>query len=97
MLAVATGFCLADVTRPAERQWTARLALAGIAAYQAHGAPVLGAVGVTCRFVPTCSRYARAAIERDGLIVGGWRALRRLARCGPWTQAGTRDPVAPVP
>ena len=36
--------------------------------------------------------YSEAVIGRDGAAVGGWRALRRLARCGPWTPEGTSDP-----
>jgi putative membrane protein insertion efficiency factor len=48
-------------------------------------------VGVQCRFTPTCSRYAEAVIVRDGVARGGVKALRRIARCGPWTARGTRD------
>ncbi len=46
----------------------------------------------SCRYVPSCSEYARQAIERYGLIRGGWLALRRLLRCHPWGGAGY-DPV----
>ncbi len=46
----------------------------------------------SCRFTPTCSTYALLAIERHGLIKGGWMALRRLVRCHPWNQGG-HDPV----
>lgn len=91
------GLVIADVMRPPERQWTARLALAGIALYQERASPLLDAVGLTCRFVPTCSRYAKVAVEREGLVVGGWRSLRRVTRCGPWTRAGTPDPVPSAP
>ncbi len=34
-----------------------------------------------CVFTPTCSEYARVAIERHGLIRGGSLAARRLLRC----------------
>lgn len=57
--------------------------------YQLCLSPVLGA---HCRFAPSCSRYAVTAIERHGLRRGGWRALRRLARCHPWHPGGY-DPV----
>jgi putative component of membrane protein insertase Oxa1/YidC/SpoIIIJ protein YidD len=30
-------------------------------------------------------------IERDGVVSGGWKAIARIVRCGPWTPAGTRD------
>lgn len=68
-----------------------RVALAGIHGYQQTLAPIAERAGIRCRFTPSCSRYAEAVIERDGAIIGGWRALKRIARCGPWTPVGTRD------
>lgn len=46
----------------------------------------------TCRFVPSCSQYAVVAITRYGFRKGGWLALKRLAKCGPWHPGGY-DPV----
>lgn len=46
----------------------------------------------SCRFQPTCSQYAFVAIERYGLARGSWLALRRLARCNPFSKGGY-DPV----
>lgn len=46
----------------------------------------------TCRFVPSCSQYAAIAITRYGFRKGGWLALRRLVKCGPWHPGGY-DPV----
>ena len=37
-----------------------------------------------CRFIPTCSQYALAAVEKYGALKGGWLALRRLCRCHPF-------------
>jgi putative membrane protein insertion efficiency factor len=69
------------------------LALGAIHIYQHRLSPLAGRAGFRCRFQPTCSRYAEAVIRRDGLVRGGWRALARIARCGPWTAMGTVDPV----
>jgi putative membrane protein insertion efficiency factor len=66
-------------------------AIAGIHAYQATIAPLAAQLGATCRFEPTCSRYAETVIRRDGVMVGGWKTMRRIVRCGPWTPRGTRD------
>jgi len=49
-------------------------------------------VGRHCRHWPTCSEYARQAVERHGALRGGWLAARRLGRCHPWGGHGA-DPV----
>ena len=67
------------------------LAIGAIRGYQRTLAPIADRAGIRCRFTPTCSRYAEAVIGRDGLIVGGWKAIARVARCGPWTPMGTVD------
>ena len=81
-----------DMTRPPERQLSARGADALIGAYQATVSPLLTRAGVRCRFQPTCSEYTRTTIRDRGLAAGSLRGLARLARCGPWTPAGTVDP-----
>src|SRR5262249_50784748 len=67
------------------------LAIHSIHAYQRGLAGPAARIGLRCRFTPTCSRYAEVAIAREGVVRGGWRAMKRIARCGPWTPPGTRD------
>jgi putative membrane protein insertion efficiency factor len=62
-------------------------------------APLIGAIVVyqqlispmrppTCRYYPSCSQYALTAIRRFGPLKGTWLAVKRLARCHPWTPGG---------
>lgn len=47
-----------------------------------------------CRFMPSCSWYAREAIDKYGWY-GLWLTLQRLARCHPWSKGGV-DEVPPT-
>ncbi|MBW2230387.1 MAG: membrane protein insertion efficiency factor YidD [Deltaproteobacteria bacterium] len=49
-------------------------------------------LGPACRFEPSCSCYAADSLVRYGAIRGSWLAIRRLARCHPYS-AGGYDPV----
>lgn len=42
----------------------------------------------TCRFSPTCSTYAKHAIERHGAYRGGLLACHRILRCHPFHPGG---------
>jgi len=46
----------------------------------------------SCRFTPTCSRYAVDAVRRYGAIRGGWLAAWRVLRCNPFNKGGY-DPL----
>jgi putative membrane protein insertion efficiency factor len=49
-------------------------------------------LGPACRFEPTCSHYAEAALLRFGFWRGSWLAARRIARCHPLGGSGY-DPI----
>lgn len=49
-------------------------------------------LGNSCRYTPTCSQYAREAIEAHGVARGLWLACKRVGCCHPW-HAGGYDPV----
>ncbi|HLL44298.1 MAG TPA: membrane protein insertion efficiency factor YidD [Segetibacter sp.] len=57
--------------------------------YQLAISPLIGA---KCRFTPTCSQYGKEALQKYGLIKGGWMTIKRIARCNPWGGHGY-DPV----
>ncbi|MDI9259711.1 membrane protein insertion efficiency factor YidD [Alicyclobacillus sendaiensis] len=65
-----------------------RLVIGLIRFYQLYISP---AKLPTCRFTPTCSEYAVQAISRFGVIYGGWLAVRRLLKCGPWHPGGVDE------
>jgi putative membrane protein insertion efficiency factor len=52
----------------------------------------ISGVSGACRFQPTCSEYAIAAVARHGAVVGGALALWRVLRCNPFGHGGF-DPV----
>jgi len=81
-----------DLARNPARQWSAMVLLRSIDLYQAQLSPMMPAMGVSCRFTPTCSHYGEASIRKYGALVGSVRAAWRILRCGPWTPAGTSDP-----
>ena len=57
--------------------------------YQIFISPMLGS---NCIYTPTCSHYTYEAVERFGVIRGGWLGVKRIARCTPWHEGGY-DPV----
>lgn len=45
-------------------------------------------VGWHCRFYPSCSEYAREAIQQHGAAYGSYLTLHRLCRCHPFAAGG---------
>jgi putative membrane protein insertion efficiency factor len=74
------------------RQMAKAVMLTPILAYRYTLSPLVGA---HCRHLPTCSDYAREAIEKNGAWKGGWLAFARLCRCQPLGSHGL-DPVPDV-
>ncbi len=66
-----------------------RIALFLIWLYQKTFSKTLPA---SCRFTPSCSHYGYEAIEKHGVIKGGWLAAKRIGRCHPLNPGGY-DPV----
>ncbi len=85
------------------RAWTRGVRLVGSAVslvllgllrfYKLGISPLLGN---RCRFYPSCSDYAKDAIQYHGAARGSYLAFRRVCRCHPFS-AGGLDPVPPAP
>lgn len=87
-----TGLMAADLRRPPRDQAGVRMAVSAIGGYRSFIHP-LSHRFVRCRYRPSCSAYAIDALEKHGLLSGGWMAVRRIASCRPGVPIGTRDPV----
>jgi len=50
-------------------------------------------LGKNCRFHPTCSAYTTQAIQKYGVIKGGYLGVKRICKCHPWHNGQYDDPV----
>lgn len=89
-LLTAAGLFGHELTAKMQNQFTTRSAVAAIEGYRQYVSPHL-AGRVTCRFTPTCSAYGLASVKKYGALRGGFRSLKRILRCNPWTPRGTVD------
>ena len=92
VVAVSLLLLVLDLQQPPDQQWSTRAAVSAIHVYQVTLSPWYARIGVQCRFTPSCSHYGEACIRRFGAVRGGWMAMKRVLRCGPWTPMGTADP-----
>jgi len=70
-------------------RWPVAALQAAILFYRGALRPVFP---TACKYYPSCSHYAEQAIQRHGAFKGLLLALRRLARCHPFSSGGY-DPV----
>jgi uncharacterized protein len=63
----------------------ARALLFAVRVYQAFFSALMPSA---CKFYPSCSHYAADALRIHGARRGTWLALRRVARCHPFTRGG---------
>ena len=61
------------------------IAIAPVRVYQRAISP---AIPRRCKYHPTCSEYAIAAVRRYGILRGLVLAAWRLLRCNPWSHGG---------
>lgn len=83
--------CLALATGVAgfASRWVVNVLKGLIRVYQLLLSPLVGGY---CRYFPTCSEYARQALDQHGPVIGLGLAVRRISRCHPWGSWGL-DPV----
>lgn len=76
-------------TAAAWRRLPRRVLAWPVRAYRLLLSPWLGS---SCRFEPTCSRYALQALDQHGAAAGAYLTAARILRCHPWCDGG-HDPV----
>ena len=62
-----------------------RLILGLVWCYRATLGHVMGG---HCRYHPSCSQYMIDAVRKYGACRGGWRGVKRIARCHPFAKGG---------
>lgn len=45
-----------------------------------------------CRYYPSCSQYAKEALNQHHFVKGCWLTLKRILKCHPFSKGGF-DPV----
>ena len=65
---------------------------AGVALIRGYRRFISPMLPPSCRFTPSCSLYTLQAIDKYGLLRGGFMGARRVLRCHPFSEGGF-DPV----
>ena len=60
--------------------------------YQKNISPWLESKNIRCKYYPTCSEYAKQAIQKYGMINGSGLAIKRILKCNPFSKGGY-DPL----
>lgn len=60
--------------------------------YQKNISPWLESKNIRCKYYPTCSEYAKQAIQKYGMIKGSGLAIKRILKCNPFSKGGY-DPL----
>ena len=69
-----------------------KLLLFLIKIYKKFISPFFEFFGVKCKYYPTCSEYAKQAIEKYGCLKGLLLSIKRIIRCNPFSKGGY-DPL----
>ena len=59
-----------------------------IKAYQKYISPH---IKPRCKYYPTCSEYARQAIDKYGIIKGSFLGIKRILKCNPFSNGGVDE------
>ncbi len=60
--------------------------------YQKHISYWLREKNIRCKYYPTCSEYAKQAIEKYGAMKGCVLSIKRILKCNPFSKGGY-DPL----
>lgn len=63
-----------------------------ISKYKKKISPIFSFLGVHCKYYPTCSEYAKQAIEKYGVVKGVFISIKRFLKCNPFSKGGY-DPL----
>ena len=60
--------------------------------YQKHISLWLADKNINCKYYPTCSEYAKQAIQKYGVGKGTLLGIKRILKCNPLSKGGY-DPL----